>query len=215
MKRPECVLFDGLADEEYEQLLKNINPREKKIQRGDLVYRYESDENELVILCDGVASIVKNDINGNKILLERLVKGSIFGNSISYGKRTDDDISVVAETECRTITFRFDDLVRRCDGECEFRHKLLVNAINVMGQKTAAIGERTEVIGNRSIRDKLLCYFRLICRKAGGNRAKLEMNLTSLAEYVCADRSAMMRELKKLKDEGIVRIDHKIVELNI
>ena len=74
MKRPECVLFDGLADEEYEQLLKNINPREKKIPRGDLVYRYESDENELVILCDGVASIVKNDIDGNKILLKGLSK---------------------------------------------------------------------------------------------------------------------------------------------
>lgn len=215
MKRIECTLFDGLSDEEYYRLWQSMRPREGKFKRGAFVYRYDAEIKEISILCDGVASVVKIDADGNRILLERLTKGSIFGNSVSYGTRTDDDISVVAETECRTITFRFDDLVRRCDGECEFRHKLLVNAINVMGQKTAAIGERTEVIGNRSIRDKLLCYFRLICRKAGGNRAKLEMNLTSLAEYVCADRSAMMRELKKLKDEGIVRIDHKIVELNI
>ena len=41
------------------------------------------------------------------------------------------------------------------------------------------------------------------------------MKLTDLADYICVDRSAMMRELRKLKDEGKVKIENKIVELNI
>ena len=36
-----------------------------------------------------------------------------------------------------------------------------------MRKKTAAIGERTEIIGNRSTRDKLLCYFKGLCLKGG------------------------------------------------
>lgn len=214
MKRLECSLFNGIGDEEYERLLKGLNPRETKIKRGVCAYGYDSPEKELAILCEGVASVIKIDEAGNKILLERLVKGSIFGNSVSYGERSDDVISVIAETECRIVVFKFSDLVCRCDGECAYRHKLLVNAIEAMGKKTAAIGERTEVIGNRTTRDKLLCYFRLLCRKTGGNKARLEMSFTALSDYICADRSAMMRELKKLKDDGLITIEHKIVELN-
>ena len=165
MKRIECTLFDGLSDEEYYRLWQSMKPREGKFKRGAFVYRYDAEIKEISILCDGVASVVKIDADGNRILLERLTKGSIFGNSVSYGTRTDDDISVVAETECRTVTFVFDDLIKRCDGECEYRHKLLVNAITAMGNKIAAIGERTEITGNRATRDKLLCYFKFLCRK--------------------------------------------------
>ncbi|CDE22263.1 putative uncharacterized protein [Acidiphilium sp. CAG:727] len=215
MKRIECTLFDGLSDEEYFRLLQSMKPREGKFRRGAFVYRYDAEIKELSILCDGVASVVKIDADGNRILLERLTKGSIFGNSVSYGTRTDDDISVVADTECRTVTFVFDDLIKRCDGECGYRHKLLVNAITAMGNKIAAIGERTEITGNRATRDKLLCYFKFLCRKNGGGKTKLDMKLTDLADYICVDRSAMMRELRKLKDEGKVKIENKIVELNI
>ena len=57
--------------------------------------------------------------------------------------------------------------------------------------------------------------FKFLCRKNGGGKTKLDMKLTDLADYICVDRSAMMRELRKLKDEGKVKIENKIVELNI
>lgn len=213
MKRIDCPVFDGLTDQEYECVFDSIKPREEKVSRGATVYRYSSKEKELAILCDGVANVVKIDADGNLILLERLVKGSIFGNSVSYGEH-NDEISVTAETECRIVYFKFCDIIVGCNGECGYKHKLLVNIIDVMRRKTAAIGERTEIIGNRTTRDKLLCYFRLLIERSGGKVAKLDMSLTALAEYICADRSAMMRELKRLKDDGLISIDHKIVKLN-
>lgn len=112
------------------------------------------------------------------------------------------------------VFIRFAALVTECDGDCRFKHKLLLNIIDVMRKKTASIGERTEIIGNRSTRDKLLCYFKGLCLKSGGDTAKLEMSLTSLSDYICSDRSAMMREIKKLKDEGVITISGKTVTLH-
>ena len=40
------------------------------------------------------------------------------------------------------------------------------------------------------------------------------MSLTSLSDYICSDRSAMMREIKKLKDEGVITISGKTVTLH-
>ncbi|MBQ2926676.1 MAG: winged helix-turn-helix domain-containing protein, partial [Ruminiclostridium sp.] len=36
---------------------------------------------------------------------------------------------------------------------------------------------------------------------------------TELAEYLCADRSAMTRELSKLKSEGIIEFDKRTFTL--
>ena len=41
----------------------------------------------------------------------------------------------------------------------------------------------------------------------------LPFTLSSLADYISVDRSAMMREIKKLKDDGIIEISQKDVKL--
>ena len=57
----------------------------------------------------------------------------------------------------------------------------------------------------------------LICipwlrRKIAG-RFKLPMSYTALAQYLSVDRSAMMREIKNLSDEGVIKRDGRNVEL--
>ena len=70
-----------------------------------------------------------------------------------------------------------------------------------------------EVLSRRSIRDKLLCYFSLLASRAGGSGFSLPFSLSALADYISADRSAMMRELKKMRDVGEVRIDGRKVTI--
>ena len=41
------------------------------------------------------------------------------------------------------------------------------------------------------------------------------MTLSSLAEYLCVDRSAMMREIKVLKEEGLLTSDKREFYLKI
>ena len=42
---------------------------------------------------------------------------------------------------------------------------------------------------------------------------KLPMSYTALAQYLSVDRSAMMREIKNLSDEGVIRRNGRNVEL--
>ena len=41
------------------------------------------------------------------------------------------------------------------------------------------------------------------------------MSLSSLAEYLCVDRSAMMREIKQLREEGFLASDKRTFTLLI
>ena len=39
------------------------------------------------------------------------------------------------------------------------------------------------------------------------------MSLSNLSDYLCVDRSAMMREIKKLNDEGIIKSEKKFITI--
>jgi len=50
--------------------------------------------------------------------------------------------------------------------------------------------------------------------KSGSNTFKLPFTMTALADYLSVDRSAMSRELKKMKDEGLIQTNKGIVTIN-
>ena len=70
---------------------------------------------------------------------------------------------------------------------------------------------RIEILSSKTTRDKILAFVNISLANSNATSFKLPMTLTSLAEYLCVDRSAMMRELKKLSDEGVLKINKGVV----
>ena len=85
--------------------------------------------------------------------------------------------------------------------------------LRLITDKAQALSERVDVLSRRSIRDKLLCYFRQQSFKVRSDTFLLPFTLSALADYISADRSAMMRELKKLREEGYVATDNRKITL--
>ena len=52
-----------------------------------------------------------------------------------------------------------------------------------------------------------------LAEKAGSNTFQLPFSLSMLADYIATDRSAMMRELKRLKEEGVLRSEGRRITL--
>ena len=73
---------------------------------------------------------------------------------------------------------------------------------------------RIELLTKRSIRDKLLGYFSLISTRNLSPSFELPFSLTDLADYLSVDRSAMMRELKLLKEDGFIEKSGNRITLN-
>ena len=72
---------------------------------------------------------------------------------------------------------------------------------------------RIELLTQRSIRDKLIGYFTMLSTRTFSKTITLPFSLTDLADYLSVDRSAMMRELKLLKDDGIIEKVGKKIKL--
>ena len=64
---------------------------------------------------------------------------------------------------------------------------------------------RIELLTKRNIRGKILSYFDIISRRNLRKTFTVPFSYTDLADFLSVDRSAMMRELKLLVDEGFIK----------
>ena len=74
---------------------------------------------------------------------------------------------------------------------------------------------RIELLTKIFTRDKLLSYFSLISTRNLNTSFELPLfQLTDLADYLSVDRSAMMRELKLLREDGFIEKSGNRIKLN-
>ena len=73
--------------------------------------------------------------------------------------------------------------------------------------------KRIDILTKKTIRNKLLTYFKQLSKEQGSKSITLPFSLSTLARYISVDRSAMIRELKYLKEEGM--IDQKTKKIRL
>lgn len=121
---------------------------------------------------------------------------------------------VEAKSNCTVLFYIYDQLNQPCSKECKFHKSLEEHLPELILNKITELNTRIELLTQRSTRDKLLMYFSLISTRKLSKTFELPLSLTDLADYLNVDRSAMMRELKLLKEDGLVdKIGNRIILL--
>ena len=78
-----------------------------------------------------------------------------------------DSLEVICRTPCDVLFIDYPHILKRCERACTHHSLLVQNMLRLMSDKAQALSERVDVLSRRSIREKLLCYFRQLADKAG------------------------------------------------
>lgn len=192
-------------DQFFKEFSKNCKNAQTKIfKKGQVITTYIQKRNQICILLNGEADLVRYDFNGDRSIIEHFTKNDIFGEAL-YVVTTNNELSVEAKKNCEVIFFSYKDIYNKCRNNCKFHEVIARNFSKVIVQKVTILNTRIEVLTKRTIREKLLGYFKILSTRAFSSTFEIPFSLTDLADFLSVDRSAMMRELKNLKEEGIIK----------
>lgn len=214
MKIINCPLFEGVSEQSMKNVIKCFGAREVNFNSGAKICSYDSSGRKIGVVLSGKAYVKKLDVNGNYTILEILARGSVFGEPLAYAITELDSVDVLAQEDCVVLFFDYTNILKRCENACEYHSKIVENFLNILIDRANVLSKRIEILSNKTIREKILSYCYLQVSKNGGDNFVMPMTYTSFAEYVCVDRSAMMRELKKLNDDGILTVNKKNITIN-
>jgi len=204
-------LFHDISYQDYQEILNCFQAVQRSFRADELIYDFSTDA--VGVVERGQASLIRIDEEGVATVLEDLGVGGVFGKTLAFAGSTGDSLEVVCRHPCDVIFIDYAHILSHCSNAC-LRHSVLVqNMLQLMSDKAQALSCRVDVLSRRSIREKLMCYFRQLSQAAGGPTFLLPFSLSTLADYIATDRSAMMRELKRLREEGCVHSDGRLFTL--
>lgn len=204
-------LFKSVPKEDLESLIKSLNGRRTNFKKDMTILFNLNNTFEVGIVLSGHASIIRIDYNGNRTIVSDLKANDLFGGCFSdYMK---EEMSVVADEDTEVLFVDYDRLLGLSGKNNTYHLVLIENMIEILMKKINACNRRIEILNKRSIRDKLLEFFHMLEKEQMTSTILLPFNYTVLADYLAVDRSAMMRELKNLKDEEIIQTNGKKLTL--
>ena len=206
-------LLEGVSPQEYQTMHACLGVYEQSFRPDDVIYDFGAGRRMLGIVSQGRAVVERSAREGGRAILEHLEPGGVFGEMMICKAAGDDSVVARAVTPCRVSFLRGEAVMRRCEHACACHGRMVENLFHLVTEKAMFLSERVEVLSRRSIREKLLRYFQLQAAKARGRSFLLPFSLSALADYISADRSAMMRELKKMREEMLVTITGRQVTL--
>ena len=161
---------------------------------------------------EGEAQIVRTDYGGNKIIIEELDEGSVFG--IRFSLLRNDEYDIITKEKSKFIFIDY-DLIKIDFRRSNYYQRFLLNLLDILSGMVYEKNERINILTRKTTREKLIEYFDRESKRSFSKEFFLPFNLTELAEYLSIDRSAMMREIKKLKNDKIIEsVGNKIKLLN-
>ena len=213
MESVKSPIFEGISWDERHCMRDCFGMREQNFRAEEVVYEFDSLGGIIGIITEGTAVLERIDENGSRSILEHLGTGSVFGEMLMFANVAGDHIAVVCEKPCQVWFMKGDQLTKRCEKACDHHSRMVENMFRLVAEKATTLSERVEILSRRSIREKLMCYFGMQVAKTDTNRFVLPFSLSALADYISTDRSAMMRELKKMREEGLVEVSGRKVTL--
>ena len=184
----------------------------KKFAKDEIVTTYIEKRNQLCIVLSGEVDLIRYDVNGNKTIISHFVTDDVFGE-VFYPANTNNELFAIARKNSEILFYTYDSLLTKCRRNCDF-HKTLTSSLSELFlNNIVELNLRIELLTKRSTRSKILSYFDILSKGSLRKTFTLPYTYTDLADFLSVDRSAMMRDLKLLIDDGFIKKDGSTITL--
>lgn len=195
-------LFHGLTNADIAQMEHCHCLRQKAFSRRQTIFRTGDTVHEIGIVLRGCVHIESTDLWGNKSILSEVSEGQAFAETYAFcGEPLMVD--AVAAEDCEVLFLDISAL--SCPhAEHRWQDQLLRNLLRVSMKKNLNLSSRIFCTTPKTVRGRLLTYLSEQAVQAGGMEFDLPFNRQQLADYLNLDRSALSKELCKMRDEGLL-----------
>lgn len=210
MKNIASPLFRGLTPAEWDALAQTGQLRTKTFSRHEIIFHAGSRIHEVGVVLRGSVHIENLDLWGTKTILSSIPAGQVFAETYAF---CGDAMLVdaVAAEDCEVL---FVNAAAFSGGSSAGQDKLLHNLLAVSMRKNLSLSQRIFCTTPKTVRGRLLTYFSAQTAACGRLEFDIPFNRQQLADYLNLDRSALSKELCRMRDEGLLQFEKNHFVLN-
>lgn len=193
-----CPLFSDLPPQDLEYALTFFKAKSQQYERGQFLNRMGERLPAFGLVLRGTVQVYCDDIEGNRMIMANVSPGDTFGESLCF-LEWKSSIYVTALTDCTILWLRLEHLRRLhspLDAELSRRFTAM------LARRTLSMNDRIQILSKLTLREKLITFFSQY--GSAGSSFTVPFCREDMALYLGTNRSALSRELSRMRDEGLI-----------
>ncbi|MBQ7364600.1 MAG: Crp/Fnr family transcriptional regulator [Clostridia bacterium] len=200
-------LFSGVSEEEIASMLSCLDARLRHFQKGEYVLRQGESLADITVLAEGALHIQRDDYWGNRAIVNRVSVGDMFGEAYLAPESGAVLNDVIAVENSTVILFDVRRIITVCSSACRFHAAVIQNLFYALSEKNRILVQKLGYLSKRTTREKLIAYLSEEAKRQNSPSFTIPFNRQQLADFLSVDRSAMSKELCKMRDEGLLAFE--------
>ena len=203
MKITDCKLFEDTNLDLSTFTIKSYPNNKVIAEEGEI-------STSIGILLSGKVNVKAYTSGGKNFTVNTLTEGQMFGDMLLYSDNNKTYPGSLVSVGDSVILYmdnnRFKSLLHS-------NQTLCTNFLRLLSNKALSVTMKSKLLSQDSLRDKILFYLTQEKRKQDSNVISLNMTKEDLANLLFTQRPSLSRELKHMKDEGLIDYDRYTITL--
>ena len=207
-------IFSSASEFECQAMMFCFKTRFKTFKKNEEIISQGEPLEDLVLVLKGGVNVQTIDHMGDISILMKLKAGDVYGLESAYAGETSYKDSLISTEKTLVMFMNKHRVLNPCENKCK-RHDFVVkHLMQIVAESQMLLLDKITHMSKKTIRDKLISYFKSLAKKTGSNYFEIPFNKTELASYLSVDRSAMSSELSKMKEDGLIDFDKRQFRIN-
>lgn len=200
----DLPLFRNMAREQIREVILVSGCFVRNYKKGNFIYMEQEPIDNIGLILNGHVYMTKEDVWGDKTIFVRMGKGELFGENFACSTAREASVTFYVPDKAEVLFIPYRRLLS-CAGDKEVL-PFIENLISMMTDKAQELMKKISIISQKTLRDKIRYFLSMEASEKGSLSFTIPYSRKDLAEYLCANRSALTRELTAMEKDGLIKV---------
>ncbi len=201
-------LFYDISESEIESLLKCGHGEIEEYAKDEMIFYQQDEPQKLLVLVEGTIIVCNDSSSGKRSILATFdTPGELFGEVFVFLNRKEYEHYAQAATASKILKIPREFFYHTCGESCNHHTKLISNMLSILAKKAYYLNQKLQILSFATLRQKIAAI--LLKNRLPNGKVNIPMNREEMADFLNTARPSLSRELMKMQEDGLIRIDKK------
>ena len=198
-------LFASLDEATLGEALTLLRAVEQSYKRGECLRRAGEPFTSFGIVLSGRVEVYMEDFDGGRMMMASVGEGDSFGESLAYLHTAECPVFVFAAEDARVVWLDASFFKQSVSCNAASLPLLLRERfVSLLAGRALMQNDRIQILSKTGLRARLVTFFSQCEHRYRSKTFRVPFDRASLAVYLGVNRTALSRELSRMRDEGIL-----------
>ncbi|HJA69344.1 MAG TPA: Crp/Fnr family transcriptional regulator [Firmicutes bacterium] len=181
-----------------------LNARYQTFEKGEIILHAGGQTDCVCLVISGSVTIENNDMWGNRTILNIVDSDDFFAETYAILKDEIMMVDAVANEQCAIMFLRIGGLFGSGFEGQPWSNKLVRNLLMISANKNLILSGRSFHISPKTARGRIMAYLNSVSLKKHSKVFDIPFDRQQMADYLNLERTALSKELSRMKREKII-----------